>query len=287
MRKTGIKKPSDSNDIKTLRRGLRILEEVCHQADGVTQSEVARKMGVNRSTALRYLTTLQVEGYITRDGEALYRPTVKMAELARRVIDKMEIKPYAQEQLNRLTGRTGFSSHLALLSDRRIVYVDGEQATGVVRVNADIGTAAPIHCSATGKALAAYIERGEREIVVASYLEGADSFTVYTEQTISNPLDLEKEFSHIRAYGYALDDEEYEPGVRCLAAPIFNERGQVAAVIGISGTAVRLNRPAVPKLAALVCHAADSISRAIGCSDPRSHRKIDPDSIAGAGHQCK
>ena len=263
------------NLIKTFQRGLKVLEEVCRRADGITQSEVARSLDVNRSTALRYLATLEAEGYIGRSGEALYRPTVKMAELARTVIDSLEIKPFAHEQLEQLTGQSGFSSHLAVLSDRRIVYVDGEQAPGVVRVDADIGTAAPIHCSATGKALAAYIEPGERKEVIACYLEGSTRFAAYTARTISDPAGLEKEFAKIRARGYAVDAEEYEPGVRCLAAPIFDSRSRVAAVIGISGTTVRLDLSAHPGLIHAICEAADSISGAVGCSDPRGCRKVE------------
>lgn len=281
MNKAEPKKNSSRNLVKTFQRGLRVLEEVCRRADGVTQSEMARKLGVNRSTALRFLATLEAEGYIDRRGKALYRPTVKMAELARSVIDSLEIKPFAHEQLKRLTGQTGFSSHLAVLSNRRIVYVDGEQAEGMVRVNADIGTAAPVHCSATGKALAAYIEPVERNKVIARYLEGSSRFTAYTDRTISDPAKLEEEFLKIQGGGYAVDDEEYEPGVRCLAASIFDSRGRVAAVIGISGTTARLETGALPELIASVCEAADSISAAVGCGDPRGCRKIEHRETAG------
>lgn len=272
MSRTEVKKDLNSNYLKTLGRGLQVLEELCHHAGGVTQSGVARKLGVNRSTALRYLETLEAEGYAARAGEVLYRPTAKIAELARTVIDSLEIKPYAHEQLDLLTGQTGFSAHLALFSGGRIVYVDGEHAPGMVRVNADIGTTAPLHCSATGKALAAHIEGSEREKAVAGSLEGAGSFTSYTGRTITDPVELEKEFGNIRERGYAVDDEEYEPGVRCLAAPVFNLRGQVVAAIGISGTTARLDAVAVPGLAVPVCEAADSISRALGCGDPRACR---------------
>lgn len=275
MSKAEKKKSSDSSPTKTLKRGLKVLEEVCRQVDGITQSEVARRLDVDRSTALRFLSTLEAEGYVKRFKDLSYQPTLKIAEMAKNLINSLEIKTSAREQLELLTAQTGFSSHLAVLSDLRIVYIDGDQAPGMVKVNADIGTTAPIHCSATGKALAAYLESGELEMVLAGYLQGADHFTVYTERTISDPARLKKGLSLIRTKGYALDNEEYEPGVRCLAAPIFDLNNQIAGVIGVSGTTVRLSASIFPELAVPVCAAADNISRAVGCSAPLRCRRVE------------
>ncbi len=150
MKKPARKSISSAAPVKTFSRGLRVLEEVCSRPGGITQSEMAGHMGVNRSTALRFLATLEAEGYLLRTGDGRYHPTVKIAELARVIIDRLDIKKYARGQLARLAEQTGFSSHLAVISDRRIIYIDGERAPGMVKVSADIGESAPVHCSAAG-----------------------------------------------------------------------------------------------------------------------------------------
>lgn len=269
-----VKDDASKTPTKTLSRGLWILEELCKRAGGATQSEVARLVGIDRSTALRFLSTLELEGYIYRIEGGYYRPTIKIAEMARGILEDLEIKRYARNQLKDLSSQTSFSSHLALLSNGRIVYVDGEQAPGMVKVNADIGTVAPIHCSATGKALIAYLPPDEQKRMIANHLQGKKKFTLYTPRTATDPLRLTEEFSLIQTNGYATDDEEYEPGVRCIAAPIFDAQGRVLASASVSGTTAHIDSGALAALAVPVCVAADKISMAIGCSNPQQYRMI-------------
>lgn len=269
-----VQEDASKTPTKTLSRGLRILEEICKKPGGATQSEVARLVGIDRSTALRFLSTLELEGYIYRIEGGYYRPTIKIAEMARGILEDLEIKRYARNQLKDLSSQTSFSSHLALLSNGRIVYVDGEQAPGMVKVNADIGTVAPIHCSATGKALIAYLPPDEQKRMIANHLQGKKKYTLYTPRTITDPLRLTEEFTLIQTNGYATDDEEYEPGVRCIAAPIFDAQGRVMASAGVSGTTAHIDSGALAALAVPVSVAADKISMAIGCSNPQQYRMI-------------
>ena len=249
-----------SEKIKTLARGLAALEKLC-LTRGMTQSELSRYLGVDRSTALRFLQTFEEEGYVFRDIQGRYFPTLKIAEVARNVVDGIEVRKLASSHLQELAALTGFSTHLAVISDYRVVYVDGEEGSGMVKVNAEIGMNAPIHCTATGKAMAAFQNQKEREEMIKQQEINEGGLHAYTEKTITSRDKLGEHLEIVTGKGYAVDDEEFEPGIRCLAAPVFDAENRAVAVIGISGTASRLLSEDLAEQAATVCKTALEISR--------------------------
>ncbi len=248
---------------KTLLKGLKALEEVCLKKEGLKQSELAVLFGANRSTALRILNTITSAGYLFRDADGRYHPTMKIPYLSHHILEGMEIRFYAREHLHKVTQETGFSSHLAILSDKQVVYIDGAEGRGMVKVNAGIGNAAPIHCSATGKALAAYLDESSLEkLLLCSPAETV--LERYTEKTITDYSELLAEMALTSRRGFAIDNEEYEPGIKCIAAPIFDYTGTVVASIGISGTVSKINDPGVELMAEKLIAAATAISFNLG-----------------------
>lgn len=128
-------------------------------------------------------------------------------------------------------------------------------------VGGTIGTRRPVYCSAIGKALVAFLPEPELTELLTSL-----TFERRTSQTITNVDRFRRELVRVRELGYAVDNEEFEEGLRCLAAPIFNHRGRVIATIGISGPTHRLNSETMPALAEAVKDAAAAISRELGYS---------------------
>lgn len=256
-------KSSYQGSLKTLLKGLRALEEVCQRKNGLKQSELAAVLRVDRSTALRILNTMIEAGYLHKDADGRYHPTMRIPWLSHQILEGMEIRGYARKHLEKVTFDTGFSSHLAILSEGQVVYVDGEEARGMLKVNAGIGNVAPVHCSATGKALAAYLDESALKTVLCS-LSG-DSFPQrYTANTIKDFLELLKEFSQIRRRGYAVDNEEYEVGIKCVAVPIFNYTGAAIATIGLSGTVSKIEEIGIDSLADKLQAAAADVSSNLG-----------------------
>lgn len=286
---------------KSLARGLLALETVAARPDGVTQAELGRSLGVDRSTALRLLQTLEQAGYVARGPTGRYRLTLKLARLGQAAYQGLDLRLRAAETVRRLTAETGLSSHLAVLLDREVVYVDGVDGPGRVSVRTEPGAVAPVHCTATGKALAAYLPPDVREEVIRRQ----GGLPAFTPRTITDPRELAEEYRRVRLAGYATDDEEFEPGVRCVAAPVFDHRRLVVAVLGVSGTTSRLSAPAetdpgreqgrepdreqvrepgsgqrpgrlsLTAVAELVAAAADAVSLEAGCLDPASCRKAE------------
>lgn len=256
-------KSSYQGSLKTLLKGLRALEEVCQRKNGLKQSELAAVLKVDRSTALRILNTMIEAGYLRKDADGRYHPTMKIPWLSHQILEGMEIRGYARKHLEKVTLETGFSSHLAILSEGQVVYVDGEEGRGMLKVNAGIGNVAPVHCSATGKALAAYLDESTLKTVLRS-LSGNSFPHRYTANTIKNFAELLKEFSQIRRRGYAVDNEEYEVGIKCVAVPIFDYTEAAVATIGLSGTVSKIEEIGIELLAEKLKAAAVDVSSSLG-----------------------
>jgi IclR family transcriptional regulator, KDG regulon repressor len=256
-------KNSSQGSLKTLLKGLRALEEVCRRKNGLKQSELAAILKADRSTALRILNTMIEAGYLYKDADGRYHPTMRIPWLSHLVLEGMEIRGYARKHLEKVTLETGFSSHLAILSEGQVVYVDGEEGRGMIKVNAGIGNVAPVHCSATGKALAAYLEESSLKTALRSLSE--DSFPQrYTANTIKEIPELLEEFSLTRQRGYAVDNEEYEVGIKCVAVPIFDYTGAAVATIGLSGTVSKIEEIGIESLAEMLQAAAATVSSNLG-----------------------
>jgi IclR family transcriptional regulator, KDG regulon repressor len=262
MSKPEPKKISPGNS-KTLLKGLKALEAVCLKKEGLKQSELAVFLGADRSTALRILNTMSAAGYLFRDADGRYRPTMKIPRLSHLILEDMEIRFSARPHLDKVSLDTGFSSHLAILSGEQVVYVDGVEGRGMIKVNAGIGSTAPVHCSATGKALAAYLKESSLKKVLSSST-GDNFLKRYTDKTITGYSELLEELALTRQRGYAMDNEEYESGIKCIAAPVFDYSGAVAASIGLSGTASKIEDTGIEALAEKLKSAAADISMNLG-----------------------
>jgi IclR family transcriptional regulator, KDG regulon repressor len=145
----------------------------------------------------------------------------------------------------------------------------------MIKVNAGIGSTAPVHCSATGKALAAHLEESYLKKILQSSPD--DNFLKpYTDKTITGFPELLAELALSRRRGYAMDNEEYEPGIKCIAAPIFDYSGKVVATIGVSGTVSRIEETGIEALAETLMAAASDISLSLGYvkSEKRGEKNV-------------
>jgi DNA-binding IclR family transcriptional regulator len=155
----------------------------------------------------------------------------------------------AKSFLHALMERTGECVHLAVPAQGKVLYVDQVESPATLRVNAQVGTMNPLHCTALGKALLAF-----GDLSVPTTLEA------FTPHTLTDPDQLRKNLEQVRAQGYAVDDEEFDLGVRCIAVPVFDFRGKAAASIGISGPATRVTLERLPELAAIVVEVGQALS---------------------------
>ena len=236
--------------IQSLARGLTIIELLANHQDGISITELAKELDVNKSTASRLVQTLVKQGYVEQVPDSRrYQLSVKVVILSQLVINRFPLRDIAHPHLQRLVERTGECAHIAIYSMGQAYVLDDVETTSLLRVVSGIGRMAPLHCTAVGKCLLAF-----SDIPIPSNL------TRMTAHTITNHESLNLHLREIREQGYAVDDEEMEIGIRCVAAPIYDTSQQVIATIGISGPAVRVTKERVGKIAKIIIQVSKDLT---------------------------
>ncbi len=250
--------------IQSLQRGLEIMEAVAVRGTGATLVEVSRELRLHPSTAFHLLRTLVALGYLSQDGATrTYRLGLKIFQLA--VSGEERLADVAEPIVAELARASRETSHLAVHERSRAVVVSKVDGSGPLMVSERVGTRRPLHCTAIGKAMLAYLPESE---VLAFFAKAR--LARYTAKTLTERGALDKELVRVRERGYAVDDEEFSEGVRCLAAPVFNAGGQLVAALGVSGPTIRVTRHRLAELAALVTSSARRLSQHLGADARRS-----------------
>jgi IclR family transcriptional regulator, KDG regulon repressor len=254
---------SDTKPIQSLERGL-IALELAVRGMG-KPAELAKILKVDRSTAYRLLYTLKLRGYLDQDllTREFVPNTAKFFVLSSEVAGLISWPTVAASFLMTLRDRTGETANLGVLQEAEVVYVGQQQTQEAVIVNHSLGTRRPLHCSALGKAILAFLPEAQVDCLIAEH-----GLAVRTHRTIANPQILKLHLNSIREQGYAVDDEETLHGVRCVAAPIYDHREQVIAAIGISGPSTRVTQDKIPTLGSIVVDVAAQASAALGAHPP-------------------
>jgi len=246
------------NEVRALAKGLQILDQLLEasaHADkhGVSVTEAAGALSVNKSSASRLFQTLAKHGYVKRDtGSRGYVLGPKM-QSAVQGSSKTALRDLARPFLYQLMKRTGECAHAAVYSQGKALIIDDVESAASLRVSGVVGRLEELHCTAVGKSLLAFIDAPIPEVL-----------PYRTEQTYTCQTDFEQHLELIREQGYALDDEENFEGVRCLAAPVFDTSGTAIACIGISGPTVRMTRETTDEFAAIVLETSKELSQTLG-----------------------
>jgi IclR family KDG regulon transcriptional repressor len=244
----------------TVAKALGIVDVLAaHAGGGLTLAELAKELGSPKSTVHRYLATLMYLGLAERSGDDRYRLGVKVVELAGYFLANSDLRNESQGVMESLSLQTGETVHLAVPSGMEVVYIAKVDSMHAVTMQSHIGARLPMHSTSLGKSILAFGPLDRTGEVLGRKLK------VRTPLTITSRQALESELETIRARGYAIDNEENEPGVRCVSAPIFDYMWLAVAALSVSGPSSRLSKQRCVEMAPLVCEAARTISTRIGC----------------------
>lgn len=239
------------SEIQSLARGLKIMEMLAASIDAVSVTELADALGIDKSSASRLVQTLTNHGYAEQDPQSRrYRLGPQVVRLSRSLLTRMPLRNEADPFLHNLVNRTGECAHLAILAQNQALYIDQVESPASLRVTTGVGTLAPLHCTALGKSLLAF---GTEAVFPAE-------LRAFTPRTITDVETLRHHLEQVRQQGYAVDDEEYDFGVRCVAAPVFDYRGKAVGAIGVSGPAGRMTLQRVAEFAAVVTEVSRELS---------------------------
>jgi DNA-binding IclR family transcriptional regulator len=241
-------------------RALRILERVAESSGGATNASLSRALEIPKSSASYILRTLERRGYLKRDTESgRYLLGLKLLGLSRGVLSHLDIRQAARPFLQALVNRTHVTCHLAILDAGEAVYIEKVDAPGFIKMDTWVGRRMRVHSTSVGKALVSHMDESEVEAILRQ-----NPMEKRTPKTITSLARFFKELESVRALGYAVDDEENNPGARCVGVPIFDAPGHVVAAIGLSGTTAQVTQSNLPKLAELLQETARKISRHLG-----------------------
>lgn len=237
-------------EIQSLARGLKILDILGDSANGVSVTELAEQLNLDKGSASRLVATLANYAYAEKDPVSRrYSLGPQVVTLSRSLLARLPLREVAKPFLRELMEKSGECSHVAILSQGKVLYVDQVESAASLRVNAEVGSLSPLHCTALGKAMLAF-----GRMPLPQKLER------FTANTIISPDALRRNLELVREQGYAMDNEEFDLGVRCLAAPVFDCREKVIGSIGISGPVTRMTAKTMPHFAELVIKVSKNLS---------------------------
>ncbi len=247
--------------VSALARGLQFLKVFSRESPSLSLTEISSATSLDKSTAFRFLYTLEHLGYLVRDPETrLYRLGVKLLELGTTALSGLTLVQIAQPYLKALSARCGETTNMSIRDGAEIVYVARNETQQLLRVALEIGSRLPVWCTSMGKAQ--LVEMSEAELVD---LLGENPFPQTGPNAAPDLQALMLDLEVVRQRGYAVNDEELAAGVRSVAAPVRDSHRTIVAAINIPVPSARVSRQELDdRLAPMVKDAAYQISRALG-----------------------
>lgn len=248
--------------VQSVERTLDVLEALAAADDDLSLSQLREQLDLPLGTLHRLLAGLIERGYAAQDRSTrLYGPGPRLLEVAALASRhrRFNLVRIARPLLRELTEATEETSNLLVLQGLDGVYRDQAASPRMVRMFTEVGQRVPLYCTGGGKAILSGFSDAQLEAYLAT-----TRLESFTQKTISDPAALHAELTQARRQGFAIDDEEREAGVCCVAAPIFDHSGQCLAALSLSGPTTRMNRARAEELGPLVQAAAARCSAALG-----------------------
>jgi IclR family transcriptional regulator, KDG regulon repressor len=246
--------------VQVLDRAFAILDALAEKGSLVRVTELSKHLKLDKSTVFRLLKVLEQNKYVERaQGDGKYKLGTKILQLGMLALADVDVTQAAQSYIERLASITGETAHLGVLRNSQIISVAVAHGSNVLSLGVDIGGHSPAHCTALGKAILAFMPRDECLSAIAQL-----RFVTRTPHTITRKSVFMKELKTIRERGYSIDNEEFEPGLKCFGAPVRNYSGKVVAAISVAGPAFRLTKANGARIIGIVTQTANELSEELG-----------------------
>jgi DNA-binding IclR family transcriptional regulator len=221
----------------TIGKACDVLDQVAAFARPVRFGELLEHSDFPKATLYRFLQSLTNQGMLSYDPDRqTYAPGLRLVRLAHAAWTQSSLAPIARPFLDALSRETGETVHLAQLDSGQVLYVDKRNATQPVEMYSQAGKVGPAYCTGVGKAMMAHLEPDQLAKALSQ-----QSFHRFTDKTLASEQLLRADLVAIRERGYAVDDEEHEPGIICVACPVLTEGGRMLGAISITGSTERMS----------------------------------------------
>ncbi|ARK22031.1 IclR family transcriptional regulator [Sporosarcina ureae] len=248
--------------VQSVVRAIKILEVFDEVNKELSIKEISAKLELNKSTVHALLKTLKEHGYITQNEQtADYSLGWKLYERGNLLLSQLSLKQVSSRHLYTLNRATNETVHLVKRLDQEAIYIDKINGNNTLVIYSRIGKKVPLHCSAVGKVLVAYLPKDS----LTELLEGYE-FIQATENSIQNHTDYMTELAQVKKQGYAVDDEENEYGIICFAMPIYDHKYDVVAAVSVSSPKSNFTKEKENNYLKLLKLCTDSISQELGAN---------------------
>lgn len=253
------KKGGERYSIHAVEKALDVIEALSEH-DSLSLIELVDLVKQPKSSLYRIILTMENRGFITRsEMDGKYCLGLKQLALTSKMLERNSLRNVAWSRMNRLVQDYGDTVNLCVITEDEVLYVEIIEGTYALRMSDRVGSRAPFHATATGKAIAAHLpEERVREMIKSKGLQA------YTPHTIVDEVALFTELQRIRDQGYAVDNQEIVLGARCIAAPIFNMFNRVEGSISLSGALHRFPEDQLSTMAEGILTVADEITEGLG-----------------------
>lgn len=247
-------KNDSSYSVPALHRTLDIIEALI-QKSPLTVSELHRQFKIPKSSVYAILQTLKVRGYVNKDELDAYSLTLRLFSLGISLVENLDLRKGTHALLEELANKAQLTGHIAVRDGKQAVYIDKVEVLTSVRLTTWLGRRVPLHSTAMGKAILAFLPEKEVEAIL-----GPGPLPRLTPKTITSPAQLRSELAKIRAQGYSVGNEENELGIRAVGAPIFASGGNPVAAVNLGASTLHMRPKDVPRLGTLVKNYASKMS---------------------------
>ena len=245
--------------LSSVANSIRLLTSFSGEEDELGITTLASRLRLAKSTVHRLASTLTGAGFLEQNRDTgKYRLGMALFELGALVRRRMDVANESRPKLRELLEKTGETVQMGVVDHLSVLYVYEMESPRAIRMAAAVGGRAPLHCTAVGKVLLAYQPEDFVERVLQAGL------TAYTARTVTKREAILAMLSEVRSREHAIDDEESEPGLRAIAAPVRNQNGAVIAAVGVAAPVQRMNRRAMQTCVPTVIAAANAVSGRLG-----------------------
>ncbi|MFV0516206.1 MAG: IclR family transcriptional regulator [Aminipila sp.] len=247
------------DNVRVVNRIFDILEQLSQHSSAMKLSEIATATGMSKSTVHRLISSMCTNNYVVKNSDNTYSIGYKLIGLVSFHINNLELLTEAKPFLNELTRDIGLTAHLGILNNCEVTYLDELDLYPRPQLYTQIGNRSPAVCSSIGKCLMACLSGDELDEMLYGY-----TFPSYTQNTITDLRELKRILRIVRKQGWAIDNEEYRYGHRCVGAPVFDYKGAPVAAISVSGSTVSLTDEKLESVITAVKLSAAALSRRLG-----------------------
>ncbi len=248
-----------AENVRVVDRVFDILEQLSQAGSPQSLQEIADATGISKTTVYRLLGSMCDRQYVEKRPDGRYTIGYKMIEVVSTHINGLELLTESRPYLNQVVRDLELTSHMGILDGNDVVYIEKMDLYPNTRLYTQVGYRSPAYCSSMGKCLLACLSGEELD----EYIHNC-RFEKYTANTITDPREFRRMLRVIRQQGWAMDNEEYQVGHRCVGAPIFDYRGSAVAAISASGSSNILTEDRLSSVIQEVKGIAAAISRRMG-----------------------